>query len=344
MSQLFDRLRAALPNAIFYPPATEEQIARVEAALSTPFPDWLRSLYLCCNGIHSEKHSKPYLYALESNDDFRESLLSWNQFNRELWNSMVADLKYNQPGPDWDALDIRFSLLIGGLDGIDWAIDPKNGPQILRYDVRNPDDREVIGMDLVAACIKNEQEIQMFREEQLRGRQPHFREGNPNPQSCDVELVEDMLISLHGGSMGSSLRGTGGWRDNLCPYLYQAISQRPGETGKLFIFHSDFIEIQVATRDGNLPFMLRAKVATQDMPLRCLVRGLPETLFCMLYVIAHLNPFRIRDNAEFTDWANHAAKIWSFKFGMPDPELEQMATILFDRDDRRMQEENPMGE
>jgi hypothetical protein len=68
MQGMYDRLRASLPNAKFSPPATPEQIARVEKGLEVQFPDWLRELYLHCNGIRGTYAI--YLYALERNDDF----------------------------------------------------------------------------------------------------------------------------------------------------------------------------------------------------------------------------------------------------------------------------------
>ena len=255
MGTLFERIRAAVPGAIFYPGATEEQIGRVEGALGVRFPGWLRELYLCCNGIQEGKFRDPYLYALEKNDDFQESLLSWNEFIRGSWQENAPHYKQNFPETDWDFYDPRHLLLIGGSNGDDWGVDLRtNSAAIVRFDVRNPDSREVIAKDLVQMFLKDRLFGEKIHREIYCGRAPYRREAHPLPATSDVDFILDMLIEICRGSRSSSLKlreaGSPGWR------LYRGISQREAEGGMLFLFEGG-PEVQVATVDGNLPFVMR---------------------------------------------------------------------------------------
>jgi hypothetical protein len=341
--ELFHRLRQALPNAVFGPPASEEQIARVEAALGTPFPGWLHELYGCCNGVRTADGDH-YLLVLETSDGSQLSLREWNKVIRELWDSMVSDWKAHEPDADWDALNVRHILLIGYIRGYEWAIDPKGDAHIISFSMHNPDYREIIAADLAVVCEKNEQHLAAIHDELFRGRQPRHREGNPAPPSCDVELIQDMLLALHGACVPSLQRPSIPGRRSAAPSLNQGISQRPGEDGMLFVFANPWVEIQVASRDGNLPYVLKAKVlAAPDLRLRCLVRDLPEAFLCMLSLITHLDAFRTREAGEFEARAKVVQKIWQGPFGVDDSELQHMADMLFARDDRRMQEENRLG-
>jgi len=338
---MFEQLRQALPGAIFHPPATSQQIDRVEEALNTRLPAWLRELYLHTNGIKSVQHHDPYLFSLEDNDDFPRSLLSWNRFLRNQWKQSESERKADFPEVDWDKLDVHRLLIIGGVNGRYWAIDPAGGPEIINHEASDVEDRTILASDLVSMCVDNEEMDQQIRSELFRGRKPIRRYEDAMPPSSDIELLLDTLVDLYRGTKGTSVRlrnlSSPGWS------LYQGISQRPGEEGMLFILQRGSFEIQVATRDGNLFFVLRSKVWFQEEPLRCLVKDLPETLLCILYLF-DMESFRTGDPSLRKDIATQTFRVWRHRYGPLEEKLEQMAEVLFHRDDYRMQEENRMGE
>src|SRR4051812_26920317 len=65
---MLERLQRALPKAKFFPGARRKQIATAEELLSVTLPDWLRELYLQCNGIDSGTGYR-YLLPIEKRRD-----------------------------------------------------------------------------------------------------------------------------------------------------------------------------------------------------------------------------------------------------------------------------------
>jgi hypothetical protein len=338
---MYDRLRPAVPGLVFHPPASEQQIARVERGLGMVFPGWLRELYLQSNGIFSNR-GDAYLYPLEKSDDVPNGLLDWNHFLRDQWELVAKDFQRDFPEIDWERLHVANLLVIGGFNGTDWAIDPQAGPAIIWYDVRDPESREVLAGDLVDMCVKQEAEQAAIHSLLFRGRKPLPQEDDELPATTDVAWLRDTLIELYRGGRGlgasSRCATSPGWS------LYQAISSRPGEEGMLFVLSRGSFEIQIATRDGNLFFVMRAKVAFQEEPLRCLVKEIPEAVLCVLHLM-DLRPWDARaDEDARRAAAASAAEVWRHRYGPLEEKLERMADVLFGRDDRRLEEENAMGE
>lgn len=155
---IFERLRTALPKLIFYPPASPSQMERVEKSLRVKFPNWLRELYLHSNGITASDSSADYLLALECNDDFPESLLSWNQFLRDEWVSYLPDFQIYDP--KFNESDILEFLFIGTINFANWAIKTRLGPQIIWYNVRDVEHDQIFAGDFALACIQYEKWLQ----------------------------------------------------------------------------------------------------------------------------------------------------------------------------------------
>jgi len=336
MSELFDRLRAALPNLVFHPPATAAQINRVERQLETRFPAWLRDLYLCTNGIENPRNGDSYLFPLEGSE---QSLLEWNQFIRGLEGEHSPIVEATVPACDPGAITTGKLLMITYMNCIEWAIDPEGGTQIILHDVRDPDHRPVIGADLVEACCNELREDQEIREKLFRGRTPVRRDGHSPSPTCDVELIYDILNTLlH--SMIYPLEN----RIDAFPSgnLYRAISQRPGETGVLHILGWIRSEIQIASGDGNIPFVLRSKPSFYPEAITCLVKNLSDAILCILCLV-DLDG----QTAQTLDDRTKSQLItaaWRDRGGAPIPEFEAVASVLFRRDDLRLKEENPLGE
>jgi cell wall assembly regulator SMI1 len=60
--------RQLFPNGRFFPPATEEQIVRVETELGMRLPDQLRRLYFDCDGFREDRGNAKYLLSLSDED------------------------------------------------------------------------------------------------------------------------------------------------------------------------------------------------------------------------------------------------------------------------------------
>jgi hypothetical protein len=330
---MYERLGAALTNARFFPPATAEQIARVEKALEFQFPDWLRELYLRTNGISGD-HAV-YLYALEKNDDFPESLLSWNRFNRDLWQENIEATKQNQPQIDWDALDPQNLLIVGSDNGLDWAIQ-REGRRITLFDVRNPDDRQPVGGDLVEACVEHERRERETHEALFRGREIYRPKYQSRSEKRDIDLLFEVILALHAPPDCDPHDYRSSW------YFDRAISQRPGESGQLFIITIESDQIRIATRDGNLPFAMRLTAWPMEQELSCTVRVLKDALMHILAAKDAISlPWASANERPRPD-ESELRRIWR-TIGPPDPQLLDMAELLFRRDDRRRTDENRLG-
>ena len=78
---ILNRIRSAMPDASFDPPATSAMIDAAEGALGVPLPDWLREIYLACNGFRGPTDVR-YLYPL----DGREGVAEFTFFLRTEWS------------------------------------------------------------------------------------------------------------------------------------------------------------------------------------------------------------------------------------------------------------------
>jgi hypothetical protein len=79
--QVRQRLRDVMRVETFYAPADASAIAAAETSVGVAFPQWLRTLYLACNGFRGPTQWE-YLLPL----DGREGLVEFTQFLRaEEW-------------------------------------------------------------------------------------------------------------------------------------------------------------------------------------------------------------------------------------------------------------------
>src|SRR5205085_9737118 len=110
----------------------------------------------------------------------------------------------SSPEVEWEKFDVNKLLIIGGVNGINWAIDPAGVPEIINYDVQDIENREILAVDLVSMCLQNEKFEQEIREELFRGRKPVRRYEDAMPPSSDIELLLDTLVDLYRGNKGRS--------------------------------------------------------------------------------------------------------------------------------------------
>ena len=80
--ELHQRLRELLPSCTFRPPATEDQVRRVERELGVTLPEEIRRLYLRYNGFHGGGSLQLLPLIGPPRKPGEESVLSWNQFRR----------------------------------------------------------------------------------------------------------------------------------------------------------------------------------------------------------------------------------------------------------------------
>ncbi|HEX4795970.1 MAG TPA: SMI1/KNR4 family protein [Humisphaera sp.] len=331
---MYDRLRAALPNGQFAPPATKQQIAEAEKALGVRFPKWLTELYLRCNGIVGSMDT--YLMSLDCEEDPEAGLVGWNKYLRQLWLDTSPEGKRLRPQVNWDALDPHRFIVITSVNAIDWAIDPGNGPQIIALSVRC-DELWIVGADLVEACIKEEQEGHEIDEDLWRGRTTHRSEYSTEPPERDIDQLYDIIVGLHRRPGQIRIAGEStGWN------LYRATSQRPGESGELYIIPRGSYEIRIASRDGNLPFVMRLSGGSLDQEISSTARTLRQAQMRILMTDDAMSQPRQSDGTRPPPDPNELRRIWHDE-GREDEELIRMAEILCARDDRRRLEENKLG-
>ena len=327
-----------MPTARFFTPASDARIAGAEAELGHRFPSWLRQLYRTSDGILSADGGGPYLYSLKKSDSFPYDLVAWNQFHRDLWLSNLDDCKRSRPEIDWDRLDPHQLLIIGSDDGTEWAVRLDGDAEILDYDVRNPADREVVGADLIEACVRRERRKHEVVENLWRGRAPYRDQSDTSPPTCDVDQLFDAFIALHRPADFPP-----GARIGLGGSLDRATSQRPGEAGKLFIFSLGLEdEIRIATADGNLPFIMRLNAWPFGRTFSVTVHTLGDAMWRILATIPALQLPWVDVQRPCPD-ESALARIWQEGPGVPLPDLTAMADALCVRDDRRRVEPNDLG-
>jgi cell wall assembly regulator SMI1 len=340
MPTLFARIREALPDAVFYPPATEQEITRVESSLGHRLPEWLRDLYRCTNGIHSSGWNDPILLSLEENEHFSHSLKSWNQSARFDWNQATKDDDNVNPAVD-DGWGPNHILIIGYTNGTNWATDLTESMQIIHYEFSSPSTDCVVAQDLAQCYLEHRLQIEEIHRQLYCGRAAHRRTLELPPPQKDVEFVLDMLNESEKGTISWSAK----MRNAASPRwsLWRGISQQPQDKGLLFIFQRGSCDIQVATRDGDLPFVIRGKAPFLDHPLRCLVRDIPETLLCFLYLPDRQYYGEHKSSAERDELNRFSKTIWKYRNVPQDAELDAIADTLFLRDDHRLEDNAPLG-
>lgn len=103
---VLDRIRAVMPSASFNPAATPDMLDDAERSLGVALPDWLREIYLACNGFRGPTDVR-YLYALDGND----GAVEFTSFLRTEWSLPWLDraIVFSDNG-------------IGGSCTVHWAI------------------------------------------------------------------------------------------------------------------------------------------------------------------------------------------------------------------------------
>lgn len=330
MTGFYQRLRDALPSATFYPPATPAEIQKVERALKTKLPDWLRELYLDCNGIHN-LHGDPYLYSLDVNPRFSDSLLSWNEFWRAEWAGDVAAKMANRPEVDWQGHDPHKLIFIGRVHTTDWAIRPRSGPEIIEH--VSPDGPgnwwNVIAQDLIEACVENDAAEAELENELFSGR-AHYKV--PSDAARDIDRVFNEMLSRWRAKLGIST-GQVGKSLRLPWHIDRATTRSSGDLGELFIITSSG-EVRLASRDGYLPFVMRLKIWTREDELSCVTWTVDETVTRILVAQRELNPRWVDQNVRPRPDEPKLRALWRSS-AKQDPELSRLAEVLFARDDAR---------
>jgi hypothetical protein len=75
------RIREVMPSAVFDPPATAAMLNAAERSLGVALPDWLREIYLACNGFRGPTDVR-YLYTLDGDD----GAIEFTSFLRTEWS------------------------------------------------------------------------------------------------------------------------------------------------------------------------------------------------------------------------------------------------------------------
>lgn len=329
MSKIFQRLKAALPKASFQPPASKKQIERVEKALNVSFPEWLRELYLCCNGI--ENGGYVYLYALQKSDAFSQSLLSWNQFLRSEWRDNLTQLKEFRPEVNWDDTDPHRLIIIGGIEMLNWAIDPLSGPEILNYDVRNEGPCEAIAKDFVEACLNQERQDRDAIERLFRGREKYRDASKSPPASKDIDRIIDAFLAIQEPRNVFSFQ--------------RRIRNRPDEVGDLYALNLGIDnELRMVSRNGNFPFAFRLRAWPYENEFECVVRNMPDAIRIMLNAEAALSLHWTDANQRPKPDEAELRRIFRARGDWESiPRLKRVADELFARDDKRHLEKNAWG-
>ena len=126
-------LRELFPQGRFSPPASDAEIAAVEAALGVQFPKQLRDLYNICDGFREDQGNAKYLFAL-TDDDSIGSLLRITQF---MWSEIkVPDLR---------------SFIFFGSSSCDysWGINWRKPDEVIAYHHHMEDEYELVGSKII---------------------------------------------------------------------------------------------------------------------------------------------------------------------------------------------------
>ncbi|MFN3651973.1 MAG: SMI1/KNR4 family protein [Armatimonadota bacterium] len=130
-------LRELFPHGRFHPPASNAQIAAVEASLGVRLPEPLRRLYLEADGFREDRGNAKYLLSLTEPDTIG-SLVSTTRFYWDEWPGI-------QPG-----LELRDYLFFGYSGGDEvWGIHWRPPEEIIVYHPQMGSSFETAGTDLL---------------------------------------------------------------------------------------------------------------------------------------------------------------------------------------------------
>jgi hypothetical protein len=125
--------RQLFPNGRFFPPATEEQIVRVETELGMRLPDQLRRLYFDCDGFREDRGNAKYLLSL-SDEDHIGSLVT---ITRCMWT-------------EFQTPDLRPFVFFGSASGDEvWGISPQRPDEVIAYHHHMEDEYAIAGSDIL---------------------------------------------------------------------------------------------------------------------------------------------------------------------------------------------------
>lgn len=189
----------------------------------------------------------------------------------------------------------------------------------------------------LAALPVPKRRVQELDERLFRGREAYRGDTSTSPAISDVERLYDIIVELHKPrNVTPGVRfGTGWW-------LQRATSKRPGEAGELFIVPLGVDdEVRIASRDGNLPFIMRLKARPFEHEFSCIVWCMKDAL---MHILAATDAVRLPyvDGHRPRPDEARLRGIWR-DVGVKDSALDQLASVLFARDDRRRLEDNPSG-
>jgi hypothetical protein len=124
--------RELFPDGRFSPPASDEQIARVEAELGLRLPDQLRRLYLECDGFREDRGNAKYLLSLLEEDHIGSVVT----VTRCMWT------EFERP-------DLRSFIFFGCASGGEiWGISPDRPDQVIAYHHHMEDEYEIVGSEI----------------------------------------------------------------------------------------------------------------------------------------------------------------------------------------------------
>jgi hypothetical protein len=114
-------LKQLFPLGRFGAPATDAEIAAIEAALGVQFPEQLRTLYLECDGFRENKGNAKYLLSLTDEDSIG-SLKTLTQF---CWSEFKET---------WPELDLSPFVFFGSSAGDElWGIRWRGADEIIAF-------------------------------------------------------------------------------------------------------------------------------------------------------------------------------------------------------------------
>jgi hypothetical protein len=239
--ELHQRLREALPNCTFRPPATEEQLRRVERELGVTFPQDIRRLYLHYDGFHCGSEARVELLPLIGSEPRKlgeESVLSWNHFKK---------------GPGWEPgyEPPAHVLELGFLNDDEYfGIDLRSGEVVLV--LRRGNEVEPAGRDLCKLLVEEYEEQRRFHEELekhvYRGRVPYFPVKPGDGPQRDI----DRLILSYVAARPTA-------------FFLRQLSDDPGDLGGTWVlsvgFDPGWEQIRVKSPTGDCPFIVESDVS-----------------------------------------------------------------------------------
>ena len=114
-SAIRDRIRTVMPSVRFHHPATHSMIDAAQQSLGVEIPNWLRNIYLACNGFIGPTDVR-YLYPLDGS----EGAAQFTSFLRTEWTTpwLHRALVFSDNGMG-GSLTVHWAILDGQL--IEWC-------------------------------------------------------------------------------------------------------------------------------------------------------------------------------------------------------------------------------